>query len=66
MADKIMYNPNDDTQKYPFCRLKLFVETFEHSTQWINQLILNLSSKTKEYRFRNTKTTKQISEHIKL
>ena len=25
-----MYNPNDDTQKYPFCRLELVVETFEH------------------------------------
>ena len=30
MADKIMYNPNDDKQIYPFCRLKLVVETFEH------------------------------------
>ena len=23
---------NDDKQNYPFCRLKLIVETFEHST----------------------------------
>ena len=23
MADKLMYIPNDDTQKYPFCRLEL-------------------------------------------
>ena len=22
-----MYTPNDDTQNYPFCRLKLVVET---------------------------------------
>ena len=22
MADKMMYIPNDDTQNYPFCRLK--------------------------------------------
>ena len=30
MADKLMYNiPNDDTQNYPFYRLKLMVETFE-------------------------------------
>ena len=27
MADKLMYIPNDDTQNYPFCRLKLVVET---------------------------------------
>ena len=31
MADKFMYIPNDDTQNYPFYRLKLVVETFEHS-----------------------------------
>ena len=24
---------HDDTQNYPFCRLKLSVKTFEHSTQ---------------------------------
>ncbi len=28
-----MYIPNDDLQNYPFCGLKLVVETFE----WINQ-----------------------------
>ena len=38
MADKLLYIPNDDRQNYPFCRLKLFVETFEHSTWWSNQL----------------------------
>ena len=32
MADKLMYILNDDTQYYPFCRLKLEVETFVHST----------------------------------
>ena len=32
MADKLMYIPNDDTQNKPFCRLKIVVETFEHST----------------------------------
>ena len=26
MADKFMYIPNDDTQNYTFCRLKLVVE----------------------------------------
>ena len=32
IADKWMYIPNDDTQKYSLCRLKLVVETFEHTT----------------------------------
>ena len=27
MADKLMHIPNDDTKNYPFCRLKLAVET---------------------------------------
>ena len=31
IADKFMYSPNDATQNYPFCRLKLVVETLEHS-----------------------------------
>ena len=30
MANKFMYN--EDTQNYPFCKLQLVVETFEHST----------------------------------
>ena len=30
MADKLLYN--DDTQNYPFCRLKSVIETFKHST----------------------------------
>ena len=29
MADKLMYIPNDDTQNYPYSRLKLLVERFE-------------------------------------
>ena len=39
MADKLMYLiiPNDDSQNYPFYRLKLVVETFEHSIWLINQ-----------------------------
>ena len=32
-----MYFPNDDAQKYSFCRLQLVVETFGLSTEWINQ-----------------------------
>ena len=29
MADKLMYIPNDDTQRYPFCRLQLVVEQLQ-------------------------------------
>ena len=32
MTNKYMYITNDGTQNYHFCRLKLVVETFEHST----------------------------------
>ena len=32
MADKLMYIPMDDTQNYPFFKLILVVETFQHST----------------------------------
>ena len=31
MEDKLMYIPNNDAQNYPFCRLQLVVETFEHA-----------------------------------
>ncbi len=29
MADKLMYNPNDDTQNYPICRLQLVVKRLD-------------------------------------
>ena len=29
MADKLMNIPNDVTQNYPFCRLKIVVETLD-------------------------------------
>ena len=32
MADKWLYIPNDDNENYPFCRLQLMVEAFEHLT----------------------------------
>ena len=37
MAYRLMYIPNDVTLNYPFCSLKLVVETFAHSTQLTNQ-----------------------------
>ncbi len=30
MADNLMYIPKDNTQNYPFCRLKLVVKTLKH------------------------------------
>ena len=35
MAYKLMHIPNEDAQKYPYCRLHLGVETFGHSTNTI-------------------------------
>ena len=37
MANKLMYNPNDDTKTYPVCRLQLVVDTLD--TQHMNQPI---------------------------
>ena len=37
MTDKFNYIPNDDAQHYPFCRLQLMLETFEHSILLTNQ-----------------------------
>ena len=34
MDNKLMYIPYEDTQNYPFCRLKLVAKMFEHLTQW--------------------------------
>ena len=47
MADKLMYIPPNDYkyQHYPFCRLKLLVETFVHSTIWTNNQKINESPK---------------------
>ncbi len=30
--------PNDNSQNYPFCRLKLVVKSFKHATIWTSQL----------------------------
>ena len=43
MADKLMFIANKDTQKYPFCRLQLVVETFWNLTEWTNQSKCNKS-----------------------
>ena len=38
MAYRLMYITNDDTQNYPFCRLKLVVEMLKHSKTNQNSL----------------------------
>ena len=43
MADKLIHIPNECTQNDFFCRLKLVVETFGHSTYWTNQSKFNKS-----------------------
>ena len=44
MADKLMYFLNDNTQNYPFHRLKLVVEKFGHPTKEpTNQISLEVS-----------------------
>ena len=36
MADKLLCIPNDDTQNYPFCRLKLVVEIkIQKQSPWL-------------------------------
>ena len=40
MAYKLMYIPDDDTQNYPFCRLKFVIETFNtYLNRTINQKV---------------------------
>ena len=54
MAELLMYIPNDDLQKNPFCRLQLVVETFGHSTKYYtNQSKSNKSPKLLSQRIRN-------------
>ena len=40
MADNGKYIPNDDTQNYPFCRLKFVVETFDVARLLIYKTVL--------------------------
>ena len=37
MAIQFVFIPNDEKQNYSICRSQLKVETFGHSTSWINQ-----------------------------
>ena len=38
MKDKLIYILNNDKQDYYFCRLKSFVEKFEHYYLWASQI----------------------------
>ncbi len=48
MTTKLMYIPNDDTQNYTFYRLQYVVETYEHLSEWCNQLKFNKSPQSCE------------------
>ena len=43
MGDKCLYIPNDNTQDYPICRLKLVLETFEHSNLMNQPIEIHIS-----------------------
>ena len=43
MGDKLMYIPNEETQNYQFCRLKLVIKMFGHSTKWTNKKLIKVS-----------------------
>ena len=46
MANKLMYIPNNDTQKLPFFRLQLLVRMFGHSTKLTKSQIVIFRIKT--------------------
>ena len=45
MADRFMYNPNDDTQNYPVYRLKLIIETLNESAYQNSPKVVKLMNK---------------------
>ena len=51
MADKLMYIPNDDTQKYPFCRL-----------QWLKRLDTQLNKQTNQNSLKVLKVVKTTNK----
>ena len=61
MADQLMYIPNDDTQNFSFCRLKLVVETFEtHHNEPANQnsrIFLKLSRRIRKRYYKTLKVS---------
>ncbi len=50
MADKLctLYNPNDDTQIYPFCRLKLVIEHLMNEPIKIYQKVTKVKTANKK------------------
>ena len=54
MTDKFMYIPIDDTQTYPFYRLKLVVKTFRHLIKWTNQPKFNKDAKVVKPTYKET------------
>ena len=70
MADELIYIPNYDSQNYLFCRLKLLVETFEHSTLLTKQSkfteVPKISKQTNKKTFYKTLGTSVINAHCPL
>ncbi len=59
-----MYILNDNTQLYPFCRLKLVVETFEHSTNESIKIATLVKFVEKEKRYMKTFWTSVIDRPL--
>ena len=60
MANKLMFIPKDYTQNYPFCSLKLVVQTLEHS---IKQSPQSLSQRIRK-RYHETLGTSVINSTL--
>ena len=61
MTDELMSSPNDYTQNYPFCILKLLVETFLHSTNLTDQSKFDNSPQWLRYFYLKTLRTSKIN-----
>ena len=49
MSDKLMYLPNDDTQNYPLCGVKLVIETLDtHLNKQTNKSSIKVSKLVKQ------------------
>ena len=51
MDDNLLYIPNDDKQKYPFCGLELIVESLEIIIQFYLMNIFNQSMREIGYKY---------------
>ena len=61
IADKLIYNPNDNTHNYPFCGFNLLVKIFGHSTKETNQSKFNKSYQRLRKHYNKTLGTSVIN-----